>query len=69
MNELSKQIGTKIQQIRKQQQLSQEYLGELANLTKNYIGLLERGRRNPTLQTLAQIAKALNVPLEALFDF
>jgi transcriptional regulator with XRE-family HTH domain len=39
--------------------LSQEQLAEKADLTRNYIGDIERAEKKITLETLARIAKAL----------
>ena len=39
--------------------LSQEAVGHAAGLSRNYVGMLERGERVPTIITLQQIAKAL----------
>ena len=41
--------------------LSQEKLAERANLARNYIGNIERAEYKVTVETLAQIAKALGV--------
>jgi transcriptional regulator with XRE-family HTH domain len=69
MSEISQRVGQRIRILRKGKGLSQEQLSELVGLTKNYMGLLERGRRNPSLETLQQIAYVLNVPIKYLFDF
>lgn len=69
MTNVSKQVGLRIQEIRKSKGLSQEDLSELIGLTKNYIGLLERGQRNPSLKTLTHIAQALGTSMKSLFDF
>lgn len=53
-------LGRGIQRCRARATLSQEKLGELADLHRNYIGLLERGERNPKATTLIAIARALN---------
>ncbi|MBU7318456.1 helix-turn-helix transcriptional regulator [Paenibacillus sp. SM 69] len=49
--------------------ISQEALAEKADLHYVYIGSMERGERNITLQNLEKIAKALNVELYELFKF
>ncbi|MCP1306961.1 helix-turn-helix transcriptional regulator [Paenibacillus tyrfis] len=49
--------------------ISQEALAEKADLHYVYIGSMERGERNITLQNLEKIAKALNVELYELFEF
>jgi transcriptional regulator with XRE-family HTH domain len=48
--------------------LSQEKLAESAELHPTYIGLIERGLRNPTLDASARIAKALKISLPKLIE-
>ena len=52
-------VGEAIRVERKKAGLSQEELAEKVNLTRNYIGAIERAERKITLETLAKIAKAL----------
>lgn len=44
--------------------LSQEELGARCGLDRTYISGIERGRRNPTIQTIWKIAQGLNAPPE-----
>lgn len=67
MNYLPKMIGERIRNFRKRKGLSQEELGYLANLHASYIGQLERGEKNATLESIGKISKALEVSLEELF--
>ncbi len=46
--------------------LSQEALAHAAGVHRTYIGMLERGERNPTIDVAAQIAAALGFPLSKL---
>ncbi len=46
--------------------MSQEKLGEHTNLTRNYIGMLERGESNPTLLVLQSLATALDTTMATL---
>jgi transcriptional regulator with XRE-family HTH domain len=48
---------------RLKQGLSQEALAELANLHRTYIGSVERGERNISIDNMEAIAKALGVSL------
>ncbi|MEW6517651.1 MAG: helix-turn-helix transcriptional regulator [candidate division FCPU426 bacterium] len=48
--------------------LSQEKLAELANVHRNYIGMLERAERNPSLIHFKKIAKALKVKVGSLVE-
>jgi len=43
--------------------LTQEKLGELTDLHRTYISLLERGLNSPSLRTLTKLARALGVTL------
>lgn len=63
-----KAVGKQICVIRKAQSLTQEDLGEKTNLSPNYLGLVERGQKQVTLRTLADIAKALKVDMATLFE-
>lgn len=67
-DEIFRDIGKKIRQIRRKQNLTQEELGEKANLHYSYIGQMERGDKIPSLKTLNRIAKALNVGLDYILE-
>lgn len=56
---INKRIGQLIRMHRKQVGLTQEQLAEKVNTSFSYIGALERGERNVTIQTLDRIATAL----------
>jgi len=58
---LAIQFGKVLQDMRRNANLSQEKLAELAGYDRTYISLLERGLRQPTITTLFDLAKALNV--------
>ncbi len=68
MSEISKLIGQRIRNYRIQQKLSQEKLAELSGCHPTYIGQVERGEKNATLESIEKIASALNVPLAQLFE-
>lgn len=67
MRELYIIIGKRIAEGRQRKNFSQEYLAEITNLHRNYIGYIERGEKRATVDTLYKIAKALNISLELLF--
>lgn len=56
-----KQIGALLTGYRRERGLSQEALAARAGLDRTYIGLIERGERNPTLQATSRILGALGV--------
>lgn len=62
------EFGRRVNYLRKLQKIT---IGELAfrcNLNKNYLGDIERGKRNPTLEVIDKISKGLNISLEKLFS-
>ena len=52
--------------MRKQKGLSQERLALSAGIERSYMGLIERGKGNPTLEKVGAIAKALQVSPQEL---
>lgn len=61
-------VGQRIRNYRVQKHLSQEQLSELADCHPTYIGQLERGEKNATLESIQKIANALNITLSQLFE-
>jgi len=59
--ELLRAFGKHLRELRERRGLSQERLAELADLHRNYTGLLERGGSNPTLLAIVALARALKV--------
>ena len=59
-------IGTRLRKLRYNMDLTQEKLGEKADLHYSYIGQVERGDKTPSLKALMKIADALNISLEEL---
>ena len=52
-------IGNQIRKLRIERQMTQVELAEKSKVNRNYIGLLERGKVNPTFLTLDSITQAL----------
>lgn len=61
-------IGSTIARLRDDKNLSQEALANLCGVHRTYISQLERGLKNPTLNVLQKIAKALDIPLSGLIE-
>jgi DNA-binding XRE family transcriptional regulator len=54
-------FGETIRELRKANQFSQEKLAGVSNLDRSFISLLECGHRQPSLITIFQLAKAINL--------
>lgn len=61
-------IGTQVRELRLAAGLSQEELAELADVHRTYVGSVERGESNSTVESLKKLAVGLKVPLVRLFD-
>jgi transcriptional regulator with XRE-family HTH domain len=62
-------LGRRIRYLRNQQEMTQEALGPAAELSAKYLGSIERGEKNPSMDNLEKIARALKVELSELFTF
>ena len=68
-SETHKKFGNRIQYLRKKHGLTQEGLADAIGVDRSYMGFVERGERNPTLDKISKIAQALKVTLPELFSF
>jgi transcriptional regulator with XRE-family HTH domain len=59
-------LGNNLCSLRKKFALTQVELALLCQLTRTYLGEIERGARNPSIATLKRIANALKVDLGEL---
>jgi len=60
------ELGNRIRYYRKQKRLSQEELAELCNVHPTYIGQLERGEKNATLESISKLSHGLDISLDEL---
>ena len=68
MSDIAKAVGQRIRNYRTQNGLSQEKLAELSGCHPTYIGQLERGEKNATLESIERITAALGISLSKLFE-
>lgn len=59
--DMRKLVGTNFARLRKERGLTQERLADRSGFSQQYLSDLERGRRNPTVITLYELAQALGV--------
>lgn len=67
--QLKKKVGQRIVELRSQKGWSQSDLARASNKDRQAIEKLENGKVNPTVYSLLEIAKALEVNLKDLFSF
>lgn len=63
------EFGRRLRELRLLAGLSQEALGELANLDRTYISGCKRGRRNASIEALHKLSLALKVPPSAMLEY
>lgn len=61
-------VGDKIREIRNGRSLSLKKTAELSGLNINTLSLIENDKTSPSVSTLQQLAKALDVPIVAFFE-
>ncbi len=59
-------IGQRVKELRQQNALTQDELAERCDVSTSYLGHIERGTRNLSLETAYKIASCLGVSLDAL---
>lgn len=62
-------IGSKISKLRKQNNLTQEQLAELLNISNAAVSKWESGITYPDIETLPLIAKIFKISIDSLFEF
>jgi transcriptional regulator with XRE-family HTH domain len=67
-NDPKKLIGMRIRELRLAQRISQEALADEAEVHRTYMGSVERGERNISLENIVKIARALKVAPGALLQ-
>jgi transcriptional regulator with XRE-family HTH domain len=62
-------FGQQLKKLRTEKGLTQEQFAKKCGLHKNYIGMVERGERNPSLINIEIISKGLKISLSDLMKF
>ena len=66
MQEESKKLGHNLKTIRTSKHITQSELADLLGVDKSFVSNIENGKNNPTLSTIANLAKALGVTTKDL---
>ena len=66
MSELTIQFGQLVRKYRKEKNMSQEQLALLCNIDRSYLGRIERGEVNPTLEKIYELSKSLCIDIKDL---
>jgi transcriptional regulator with XRE-family HTH domain len=67
--DVKQMIGRRIKEIRTSKAMTQEYLAEKMDISPKYLSSIERGKENPTLNTLISMSESLEVDLGEIFRF
>ncbi|MBD2136236.1 helix-turn-helix transcriptional regulator [Anabaena sp. FACHB-1237] len=65
--DINQRFGKAIRRRRRELDFSQEELAEKAEIHRTYISSIERGKRNPSLENIEKLAKALDIFISELF--
>ncbi len=67
--EINIKFGQKVAELRKLKGIPQEELAFRCDIQRSYMGVIERGEKSVTLNTIEKIAKGLDVSLLELMSF
>ena len=65
--DVKQMIGIRIKDIRNKREFTQEELAEKIDINPKYLSSIERGKENPTLNTLIKLSESLDVNLNDIF--
>lgn len=68
MIDIKEIFGQRVRYYRKKAGISQEQLAERCDLHPTYIGQLERGEKNASLETIMRVSAGLGIAPETLFE-
>lgn len=66
--ELKEKFGIRLGRLRENRAMTQEDLAGASGLSADFIGMIERGLRQPTVVTLVKLANGLGIPAPQLLD-
>lgn len=69
MSDIRKEFGKRLKALRIEAELTQEQLAGKADISVDFLSLIERGINAPSFDNLENLSRALDKPLKELFDF
>jgi transcriptional regulator with XRE-family HTH domain len=63
------EFGRQLRRLRQSRGWSQEHLAGVVGLDRSYVGSVERGERNVSIENISRFSQALQVPLSELMEF
>lgn len=66
-SKLRKAFGKRVRELRLEQRYSQESFADEVGVHRTYIGSVERGEQNISLDNIARLAKTLGISISSLF--
>ena len=64
---ITEKVGSRIKELRRALELSQEKLALKAEVDRTYLAGVEQGKRNPSIKSLEKILKAIEVSFGEFF--
>lgn len=64
----NKIVGANVRRLRAERKLTQEQLAHDADIDVTYLRGIEAGRRNPSVNVLAQLSEVLRMPITTMFE-
>lgn len=59
-------LGLTIRTVRKSKGISQQELASKANISRSYLSLIEKGKCNPSLETMTNLSNVLEIPFPVI---
>jgi transcriptional regulator with XRE-family HTH domain len=69
MSNLRQKFGERLKFLRHRAELTQEELASRAEISVDFLSLIERGINSPSFENLDKLANALNIEIVELFSF
>jgi len=68
LGKIRKEFGVRVRALRRERRFSQENFAEECGLHRTYMGDVERGERNVSIDNIYKIARALKISVSELFS-